>query len=58
VNELVNHRYANQFAEFGRGPVSVEPSRSPQWFEDERLDIFNHCWLNVGRLDDVPQPGG
>jgi nitrite reductase/ring-hydroxylating ferredoxin subunit len=57
MNELANHRYANQFSEFGRGPVSVEPSRSPQWFEEERLAIFNRCWLNVGRLDDVPQPG-
>jgi phenylpropionate dioxygenase-like ring-hydroxylating dioxygenase large terminal subunit len=57
MNKLVDHQYATRYTNLGRGPISVEPSRSAQWFEEEREAIFKRCWLNIGRVDDVPAPG-
>lgn len=57
MNQIVDHHYTNQFPALGRGPVSVEPSRSHEWFEKEREAIFKRCWLNVGRVMDIPKPG-
>ena len=41
----------------GTGPVSVEPCRSAEYFERERDAIFKHAWLNVGRIEEIPNPG-
>ena len=41
----------------GTGPVSVEPCRSAEYFERERDAIFKHTWLNVGRIEEIPNPG-
>jgi phenylpropionate dioxygenase-like ring-hydroxylating dioxygenase large terminal subunit len=43
--------------ELGTGPVSVEPCKSPEYFDRERETIFKHAWLNVGRMEEIPNPG-
>lgn len=46
-----------RYADLGTGPVSTESCRSAAYFELEREHIFKRSWLNVGREEDVPEPG-
>src|SRR5262249_3795339 len=39
------------------GPVSFEDSISPEYYEREREAIFERTWLNVGRVELLPEPG-
>jgi len=41
----------------GTGPVSTEPCISPELYELEKERVFRRCWLNVGRVDRIPNPG-
>lgn len=41
----------------GTDPVSVEPYRSPAYFELERERVFRRAWLCMGRVEQLPQPG-
>ena len=41
----------------GPRPVSTEPYVSEAFFDQERAAIFERCWLNVGRVDELPEPG-
>ncbi len=50
-------RIADAYPELARGPVPVEPYISEDYFEKEREAIFKKNWLNVCRLDDIPNPG-
>jgi phenylpropionate dioxygenase-like ring-hydroxylating dioxygenase large terminal subunit len=50
-------RWTLQYPELGTGPVSVEPYVSKEYFEEEREKIFKHAWLNVGRVEQLPNPG-
>lgn len=45
--------------EFGLGtePLSVDVYTSQEQYEKELDLIFRHCWLNVGRVDDLPNKG-
>jgi len=52
-----NERWASRYPELGTDPVSVEPNISTEYFERERERIFKRSWLNVGRVDEVPQVG-
>src|SRR5258706_1272120 len=38
------------------GPVSYEDSISPAHYELEREAIFGRTWLNVGRVEQLPNP--
>ncbi len=51
------HPYVRQYSELGTGPVPVTPVVSPEYFERERETIFRKIWLNLGRVEDVPNPG-
>lgn len=42
-------------ANLGTGPVSVEPYRSPAYFERERERVFRRAWLCVGRVEALPE---
>ena len=53
----LGYRWREKFAQIGTGPVSIEPAISPQWFEWEREAIFKRCWLTVGTVDEIPNPG-
>ncbi|TDU28535.1 phenylpropionate dioxygenase-like ring-hydroxylating dioxygenase large terminal subunit [Panacagrimonas perspica] len=37
------------------GPVSVEPYRSPEFFERERERVFKRAWLFAGRIEQLPE---
>ena len=37
------------------GPVSVEPYRSPAFFELERERVFKRAWLYAGRVEMLPE---
>lgn len=50
-------RYAAQFPELGTDPVPLDPVLSPEYFEREREAIFMHCWINVGRAEEIPNAG-
>jgi phenylpropionate dioxygenase-like ring-hydroxylating dioxygenase large terminal subunit len=45
------------YPELGTGPIPIEPCVSPAYFAQEREKIFTQFWLNVGRLEQIPQPG-
>ncbi|WP_084154797.1 aromatic ring-hydroxylating oxygenase subunit alpha [Polycyclovorans algicola] len=42
-------------ANLGTGPVSVEPYRSPAYFELERERVFRRAWLYAGRVEALPE---
>ena len=50
-------RWTTQYGELGTDPAPIEPYISPAYFELERERIFRRVWLNVGRVEDIPQPG-
>lgn len=42
--------------DLGTGPVSLEPYRSPTFFDGERDNLFGRAWLLVGRVEEIPKP--
>ncbi len=50
-------RWTLDYPELGTGLVSTEPCIAPEYFERERDSIFRRCWLNVGRVEQLPAPG-
>ena len=47
----------SEHPELGTGPIATEQNVSADFFERERDRIFKRVWLNVGRVDDIPNPG-
>ena len=52
-----NKRWSKEYPELGTGLVPAEPCISPEYFELERERVFRRTWLNVGRVDDIPNAG-
>ena len=52
-----SQRYARRYPEVARYRVPVSTSVSPDVFEDERSKVFRRAWLNVGRVEEVAEPG-
>lgn len=50
-------RWTTRHPELGTGPLPIEPCISPTSFERERERVFRHVWLNVGRVEEIPQVG-
>ena len=50
-------RFSHQHPELGETPVATGPYYSVEFFEKERESIFKQCWLNVGREEELPEPG-
>lgn len=46
-----------QLKALGTEPEPMDVCISPERYDLEIEHIFKKCWLNVGRIDDVPQPG-
>ena len=44
-------------ATLGTQPVPIEPCVSPTYFEQERAHLFRRVWLNIGRVEDIPNAG-
>ncbi|OHV40528.1 MULTISPECIES: aromatic ring-hydroxylating oxygenase subunit alpha [Pseudofrankia] len=49
--------WTEHFPSLGTGFVSFEDSISPEYYEVERKAIFQHTWLNVGRVEQIPKTG-
>ena len=43
--------------ELGTGSVSTEPYLSADYFELERDAVFRRSWLNLGRVEEIPEVG-
>lgn len=43
--------------ELGTAPLALETNISEEYFEGEREKLFKKVWLNVGREEDIPNPG-
>ncbi len=52
-----NKQWAEKYPALGTAPVPAEPCISPAYFELERERIFRRTWINVCRVDDIPEPG-
>lgn len=50
-------RWARKYPEIGTGPVAIDPCVSPEYFELERERVFRRVWLNIGRIEEIPNPG-
>jgi len=49
--------WTKKYPELGSAPVPIEPCCSPAYFELERERVFRRTWLNVGRVEELPNPG-
>jgi phenylpropionate dioxygenase-like ring-hydroxylating dioxygenase large terminal subunit len=50
--------WTEHYPELGTDPVAYDDSISPAFYELERDAIFKRAWLNVGRAEYIPKPGG
>jgi len=50
-------RWHDIYPELGTDPIPIEPYTSHEYFEKERALIFRKVWLNVGRVEQIPNPG-
>ena len=55
--ETPGGKWSKRYPDLGTGPVSIEPYISAEYFEKEREYIFRKVWLNVGRVEQIPEPG-
>jgi phenylpropionate dioxygenase-like ring-hydroxylating dioxygenase large terminal subunit len=49
--------WTEAYPELGTGLISYEDSISPEFYELEREAIFRRTWLNIGRVEQVPNKG-
>ena len=49
--------WAEKYPDLGTAPVPTEPYVSERHFTLERNRIFRRTWVNVGRVEDVPDAG-
>src|SRR5438309_5874340 len=49
--------WTEHYPELGTQPISYEDSISPEFYELEREAIFKRAWLNVGRVEQLPNKG-
>ncbi|NKB35749.1 MAG: Rieske 2Fe-2S domain-containing protein [Gammaproteobacteria bacterium] len=50
-------RYTHEHPQLGVEPLDTKRYYSETFFEQEREKIFKHCWLNIGREEEIPEPG-
>ena len=49
--------WTEHYPQLGTEPVSYEDSISPEFYEQERVAIFERAWLHVGRVEQIPRTG-
>jgi phenylpropionate dioxygenase-like ring-hydroxylating dioxygenase large terminal subunit len=57
VDQSTDKRWHDRYPELGTGPIPLEPYISREYFEKERDLIFRKLWLNVGRVEQLPEAG-
>ena len=50
-------RWNDKYPPLGIAPIPIEPYISREYFALERERIFRKVWLNVGRIEHIPNPG-
>jgi hypothetical protein len=50
-------KWHDLYPELGTGPIPIEPYVSREYFEKEQALIFRKVWLNIGRVEQIPNPG-
>ena len=54
---LREKQWAEKYPDLGTAPVPVEPYVSDEHHALERELIFRRAWINVGRVDEIPNAG-
>ena len=54
---MTDKKWSEKYPDVGTGPVSTEPHISPAFFDLERERIFKRHWLNMGRVEEIPNSG-
>ncbi|CAJ1503888.1 SRPBCC family protein [[Mycobacterium] kokjensenii] len=49
--------WTEHYPELGTGPISFTDSTSPEFYEIEREAVFRRAWLNIGRIEELPERG-
>ena len=49
--------WSDAYPELGTGPISLEDSYCPEFYERERERIFKNTWLFMGRVEQLPDRG-
>jgi carnitine monooxygenase subunit len=49
--------WTDAYPELGRGPISLEDSVCPDFYEKEREHVFRKNWLYIGRVEQIPEAG-
>lgn len=49
--------WTEHYPELGTGPISFRDSISPEFYELEREAVFKRAWLNLCRVEEVPDAG-
>jgi nitrite reductase/ring-hydroxylating ferredoxin subunit len=49
--------WTEHYPELGTGPMSFRDSTSPEFYELEREAVFKRAWLNLCRVEELPQTG-
>ena len=55
--DLRAKRWAAEYPDLGTAPLPTEPYVSEEYFALERDRVFQRCWLNVGRVEEIPKAG-
>ncbi|NIP93961.1 MAG: Rieske 2Fe-2S domain-containing protein, partial [Akkermansiaceae bacterium] len=50
-------KWTGRYPHLGTGPLAADVFTSPEQFELERERIFKKVWLNVGRVEQIPNAG-
>ncbi|HET9530425.1 MAG TPA: aromatic ring-hydroxylating dioxygenase subunit alpha [Blastocatellia bacterium] len=50
-------KWTTRYPHLGTDPIPIEPYISQKQFEREMKRIYRRTWLNVGREDQIPDPG-
>src|SRR5271154_3124122 len=57
MNVVERPRLHDRYPELGRGPLPVRPYVDTAYYALEQEHIFKKCWLQVGRVEEIPQSG-
>lgn len=50
-------KWHDLYPELGTAPVPIDPYIARSYFEKEQERIFAKVWLNIGRIEQIPNPG-
>lgn len=57
VEQNSDSRWHDNYPGIGTGPLPIAPYVSAEFFEREREKIFRKVWLNIGRVEQIPEAG-